>query len=75
MPTGKTTIIPKPKAGTRTVLAAKVSPIIKGEDDMTYLCGNCDTLLAANVFFGQIKNIVFKCPRCRLFSELTSDYH
>ena len=79
MPTEKTKIIPKPKAGTRTVYASKVSPIIKeegeGKGDMNYLCGNCDTLLVENVLFGTIKNIVFRCPTCGLFSELTSDYH
>ena len=79
MPTEKTKIIPKPKEGTRTVLVAKGSPIIEGEGegkgDMTYLCGNCDTLLLENAFFTNVRNVVFQCPRCGLFSELTSDYH
>ncbi len=74
MPTQKTKLIPEPAEGTRTVLATTVTPLIKGEGEYSYACGKCGVLLVESVSFGQISNIVFKCPNCGSFSELTADY-
>lgn len=62
-------IIPEPD--TRTVIIAKVLPVFKGDyGDTTYLCGNCKAKFVEGINEGQIRNIVIKCPICRLYSEI-----
>jgi len=63
-------IIPKPEEGTRTVLAPKVLPAIKGQGDTDFLCGNCERILVEGIYEGQIRNIVIRCPICRFYNEV-----
>ncbi|TVP40148.1 hypothetical protein NARC_90054 [Candidatus Nitrosocosmicus arcticus] len=68
------------------------TPYIDGDDyenvqsiKMSYLCGNCDFILAKNIHSDQIAqllstnskglDIVLQCPECKEFNELNSDVH
>jgi len=72
MPIVKTRIIPEPRKDTRAVLMGEklTGPFIKGNGPTTYICGVCRNILVENVFHGQIRNIVFKCPKCQSFNEI-----
>lgn len=64
-------IIKKPKEGTVTVLTTdKIQPFFKGEGDDNYLCGTCTNVICQNVNRGQVKNIVFVCPKCESYNIL-----
>lgn len=45
----------------------------EGEHNLT--CGNCDEVLAINVFHQQIRNIVFVCNRCGKHNIIRSDWN
>lgn len=71
MPEIRTKVIDEPEHGTRSVLRTdKEQPFFKGDGDTTYLCGNCGFALAEDLVRGQVRNIVFLCPRCDVFSEI-----
>jgi len=66
-------IISKPPENTRTVLqsdGAYFGPFIRGNGKTTYICGNCKTALLENIYPHQVRNIVFKCPKCGSYNEL-----
>lgn len=44
-------------------------PIVGEGGDTDYICGNCDRKLAQNVFEGQIRKIIIRCPDCRKYNE------
>lgn len=72
MPTVTARVILQPKEGTRTVLTGDTldGPFIKGKGSTTYICGVCRNILVENVYHGQIRNIVFKCPKCQSYNEI-----
>ena len=68
MTTYTMTVIPKPKAGTGTVLnwsgpKGNVS-VIKGEGNDNYICETCKNIICEKVNRGQIKTLVIQCPNC-----------
>ena len=72
----KTTIIPEPKGGTRTVFVQKrEGPLFTGNDSSgpNVVCGSCDAVLIENAANPKVANIVFKCPSCGNFGEVLSD--
>ena len=65
----KTRIIPEPKEGTRSVLAPKEAPAVKGQDSSgpNVLCGSCDTVLIEDAAEARFVDEVLKCPSCGAF--------
>lgn len=39
-------------------------PIIVGEGETNYLCGNCQNVIGKNLVKGQVSNIGAICPKC-----------
>lgn len=70
MPTQKAKIIPEPSEGTRTILAPPEAPAIRGDGDLTILCGACNIAICQNIIPGQVENIVVKCPNCGKFNDI-----
>lgn len=71
MATKKGKIIPEPKPNTRTILAPRQAPAIKGDGSDSILCGNCEVILISNLNPATvIKNIVIKCPDCGSFNDI-----
>ena len=65
-------LIFEPLEGTRPVLrrgSKHTRPFFKGGGDIDYICGNCDTVLAASVNRDTIKTLVFQCPSCGLYND------
>ena len=90
----KCKIIPEPHHDRKAVFrqSSLKTPYINGDDyeevestKMSYLCGNCDFILAKNIHSDQIAqllstnskglDIVLQCPGCKEFNELNSDIH
>ncbi len=70
MATIKMTIISKPKEGSATVFEPGVAPAMRGQGDMNYDCGSCDTRLLENVGYKQVMGIIFKCPGCSAYNKV-----
>ena len=71
MPIHKAEIIPEPEKRTRTVIKKNKSPAFIGSGDISVFCGECEAILISNIFRGQIKRIVIKCPECGNFNDTT----
>ena len=66
-------IIPEPQPNTRTILAPRQAPVIKGKGkgDDCILCGKCGITLVSDLDATTvIKNIVIKCPDCGTFNDI-----
>lgn len=72
MHTVKARVISEPQEGSRTVFVSKGldGPFIRGHGTTTYICGVCRNILVQDVYHGQIRNIVFKCPKCQSYNEI-----
>ena len=76
MPKVACRVIPKPKEETRAVLTwngPADQPFMKGNPGpglATYVCGECGRNLVENIPIGQVRNIVFKCPKCESYNEI-----
>ena len=87
-------IIPEPHRDRKAVFRQSTlkSPYIDGDDyedvqsiKISYICGNCDFILAKNIHSDQIVqllstnskglDIVLQCPECKEFNELNSETH
>ena len=71
MPIHKVEIIPEPEKRTRTIIKTKDIPAFVGNGDISVLCGGCAAILISNIFPGQIKRVVIKCPECGNFNDTT----
>jgi len=90
----KCKIIPEPHHDRKAVFrqSSLKTPYINGDDyeevespKISYLCGNCNFILAKNIHSDQIAqllsinskglDIVLQCPGCNEFNELNSDMH
>jgi hypothetical protein len=90
----KCKIIPEPHHDRKAVFrqSSLKTPYINGDDyeeveslKVSYLCGNCNFILAKNIHSDQIAqllsinskglDIVLQCPGCNEFNELNSDMH
>jgi len=41
-----------------------------GEGKINYLCYTCGKILCKNINQGQVKDIVFLCPKCNTYNEI-----
>lgn len=65
MPTIKTQVVTeRPKARAGTLLSAESAPLLRGDGDISHVCGNCDTVLIENVSEGDIVTFYAQCPKC-----------
>jgi hypothetical protein len=66
-------VIPAPEPNTRAILEAAEGLeilIMKGEgSNLVMECGACGAPLVEGVPVTAIRNLVFRCPRCREFNE------
>lgn len=72
MPDVRLRIIPKPDEGARSVIQGEAKPFIKGTGQTNCLCGKCGEVLLEAIKPGQVKNVVFRCPTCGSYNELTN---
>jgi hypothetical protein len=66
-------VIEEPEPMSRTVIrskAEKILPLFKGNGNIDYLCGSCQTVLAEHVWKLSMSNIVILCPSCHSFNEI-----
>ena len=54
--------------------SVEVFPGVRGDGDLTYVCGSCGEVLIENIFPGQIEfDGVFLCAKCGSYSQLPAD--
>ena len=69
----KLKVIPQPAEGSRTLFTTHdKDALVKGIENETYLCGNCEFVLAENVIPNTYTDIVFECPSCKSYNEITN---
>jgi len=77
-------ITSEPEEGSRVVFkqTSTKGPYFMGDGDISFLCGNCDFVLARNVTEEQIQHqfhtpdglgLVLQCPECNGFNEFGPD--
>jgi DNA-directed RNA polymerase subunit RPC12/RpoP len=70
-------VISKPSDRTRPILAPtpNVGPVIKGNGNMTYLCGECETSVLETVEYKQVRDLVIKCKKCGSYLDIPPSHH
>lgn len=69
----KLKVIPQPAEGSRKLFTTHdKDSLVKGIELVTYTCGNCDFVLAENVIPNTYTDIVFQCPSCKSYNEITN---
>jgi hypothetical protein len=56
-------VVSKPPDQTRQS-TRNVGPVIKGDGNMTYLCGDCETSPLETVEYKLVRDVVVKCEKC-----------
>jgi phage FluMu protein Com len=70
----KLDVISTPSEGSRKIFATPdKDSLVKGIELETYLCGNCEFVLAENVIPDIYNDIVFECPSCKSYNEITNE--
>ena len=70
----KLKVVPQPHEGLHTIFATDDKDmLVKGIELETYTCGNCEFVLAENIIPNTYKDIIFKCPSCKSYNELTNE--
>ncbi|HEY0057346.1 MAG TPA: hypothetical protein VGB63_18495 [Pedobacter sp.] len=61
---------PEPEPGTATILRAKPpgTAVVKGEGDVDYVCGRCETVLMENIVEKQVTGCFLFCNNCKSYS-------
>ena len=52
-----------------------VGPVIKGDGNMTYLCGDCETSLLETVEYKLVRHLVVKCKKCGCTNDIPLSHH
>ena len=70
-------VISNPPDRTRPFLAPapNVGPVIKGNGNMTYLCGECETSVLETVEYNQVRDLVVKCKKCGSYLDIPPSHH
>jgi hypothetical protein len=55
--------------------ARNVGPVIKGNGNMTYLCGECETSVLETVEYKQVRDLVVKCNKCGCYNDIPPSHH
>ena len=67
-------VIPKPKEGEGAIIQdskGRDSPFLVGEGTDNYLCGKCKFVICKNMNQGQIRDLIFVCPKCNSYNLIT----
>ena len=67
-------VISKPPDQIRQA-ARNVGPVIKGNGNMTYLCGECETSVLETVEYKQVRDLVVKCKKCGCHNDIPPSHH
>jgi hypothetical protein len=67
-------VISKPPDQIRQI-ARNVGPVIKGNGNMTYLCGECETSVLETVEYKQVRDLVVKCKKCGCYNDIPPSHH
>lgn len=67
-------VISKPPDQIRQA-ARNVGPVIKGNGNMTYLCGECETSVLETVEYKQVRDLVVKCNKCGCYNDIPPSHH
>ena len=70
MATIKLAVLTELRKPTRSILAGK-APFFVGYSDTDLVCGSCGSTLAKGIVNGQLRDIVFQCPKCGEYCEQT----
>jgi hypothetical protein len=54
----------RPQSRAGTLLSAETAPLLRGDGDISHVCGNCDTVLIEDVAEGDIISFYVLCPKC-----------
>jgi hypothetical protein len=70
----KLPIIPEPDPSTRTIFiipeGSSDTLFMRGySTNLKFLCGNCGAILMEGIEKNQVRNIVLKCNKCKMFNE------
>ena len=71
---GHMRVISKPPGQARQA-AGNFGPVIKGDGNMTYLCGDCETTLLETVEYKQVRDLVVKCKKCGCTNDIPPSHH
>ena len=55
--------------------AGNFGPVIKGDGNMTYLCGDCETTLLETVEYKLVRDLVVKCKKCGCTNDIPPSHH
>ena len=70
----KLKVIPPPKEGSKIIFSTgDKDSLVKGIEPETYTCGNCDFVLAENVIPNNYDDIVFQCPSCKSYNNVSDN--
>jgi hypothetical protein len=65
MVTIKTKVVTeRPQSRAGTLLSAETAPLLRGDGEINHECGNCGTVLIADVAEGDIISFYVLCPAC-----------
>ena len=67
-------VISKPPDQIRQT-ARNVGPVIKGNGNMTYLCGEFETSVLETVEYKQVRDLVVKCKKCGCYNDIPPSHH
>ena len=67
-------VISKPPDQIRQA-ARNVGPVIKGNGNMTYLFGECETSVLETVEYKQVRDLVVKCKKCGCYNDIPPSEH
>lgn len=65
-------VIKKPGENTRSVIhydGEGHGPFVRGDGDLSYVCGGCRNVLLEAVVAGFSVNVVYRCPKCGAYNE------
>jgi len=70
----KLNVISKPSEGSRTIFTTHDDDsLVKGIELETYTCGNCEFVIAENIVPNTYTDIVFQCPSCKSYNEISNE--
>ena len=70
----KLKVIPQPAKGSRTLFTTHdKDALVKGIELETYICEKCEFVLAENIVPNTYTDIVFQCPSCKSYNEISNE--
>jgi len=64
----------KPPDQTRQAVR-NAGPVIKGDGNTTFLCGDCETALLEPVEYKLVRDLVVKCKKCGCTNDIPLSHH